>query len=780
MSGLPREILRWMQSLDLSFSVKNVKRDFSNGFLIAEIFSRYFKQDVQMHSYDNGTSIQRKKDNWALLEKFFKKNNIQIDKQLIEDVIHCKAGASIPLIEKVYMSLTNKQIAPIRPTQDAETAPSFARPTASSLVKDRMNDPDVKSSADVQIRTQEAEKVLKSYNDSLKQERANDTQKNLAATNPRPPPLRVPTRRVGKEETATIPIQFKKVEVKQIDANIAQLRQTKMASKIPTSALSPAASERSTALASSGPVGASGAMGRVSKPTMDVLNRCVLSKLEGTEHLKRFDPRKDAILAFMDSLKTFPEQVAAQVIADINQKATDLCAENALASPKEFWLFFGLFHNGLTNTPAASKTFSAIVNFLINVGHKMLQKESMVPWALMTDFALPKVLQTARVDQTKVRGLVRVVMAYCPPLADDRIKALSTIREYLQHDMVTYLKILAGSVLSIVDINAELIHMYLDEATSALRSDNGVARSAVMALLAGLARVHGGEYKAQVLDFTDELLASLDKEEEAASAVYALCSLLSVMGSEEERFDKIVDTIVHKVHSRSSEDLQEAALTCLPLCLHADAELRRKFVEIIDGNTSALESALAAEEGVIGDLPSIRECWYPITLFQTVAEDIRESNKDNINPAVCQLLADSLLTVDQFPDSEMKEWAEVFEATYVHLGIEFVDEQACTHVAYIFSRYLLEPRTQEEASKLFTGTGGAPLLLGVMKAIYPEAPSFSQSNFITFMQDVSKGSPDVLAPLVAELLRQFAEAYPINVKQAPQLQAFIEASAGTG
>ncbi|XP_054421800.1 spermatogenesis-associated protein 4 [Pteronotus mesoamericanus] len=68
-SRLPPSVLRWLQGLDLTFFPRNVSRDFSNGFLIAEIFTIHYPQDLQLSSFENGSSLKVKLDNWAQLQK---------------------------------------------------------------------------------------------------------------------------------------------------------------------------------------------------------------------------------------------------------------------------------------------------------------------------------------------------------------------------------------------------------------------------------------------------------------------------------------------------------------------------------------------------------------------------------------------------------------------------------------------------------------------------------------------------------------------------------------
>ncbi|XP_062933575.1 spermatogenesis-associated protein 4 [Cynocephalus volans] len=144
-SRLSRSVLRWLQGLDLSFFPRNVSRDFSNGFLIAEIFCIYYPWDLKLSSFENGTSIKVKLDNWAQLEKFLARKKLKLPKELIHGTIHCKAGVPEILIEEVYTLLTHREVKSIQDDFVNFTdysyqmrLPLVPRSTASKSIKDNI------------------------------------------------------------------------------------------------------------------------------------------------------------------------------------------------------------------------------------------------------------------------------------------------------------------------------------------------------------------------------------------------------------------------------------------------------------------------------------------------------------------------------------------------------------------------------------------------------------------------------------------------------------------
>ncbi|KAI8823300.1 hypothetical protein BJ741DRAFT_634371 [Chytriomyces cf. hyalinus JEL632] len=93
MSSLTRDVLKWVQGLDLTYSIKNTKRDLANGFLLAEILSKYHPLEFQMHSYDTGMGPAAKRNNWEQLQKGCMKVGILLGKELCDDVARSKAEA---------------------------------------------------------------------------------------------------------------------------------------------------------------------------------------------------------------------------------------------------------------------------------------------------------------------------------------------------------------------------------------------------------------------------------------------------------------------------------------------------------------------------------------------------------------------------------------------------------------------------------------------------------------------------------------------------------------
>ncbi|KAJ3217690.1 spermatogenesis-associated protein 4 [Clydaea vesicula] len=169
MIGFQREVLKWLLSLNLSYSFKNPKRDFANGYLIAEIFNYHYPGELLIPCFYTGDSKEIKTKNWDQLQKFFKKNNIQIPNEAVHAIKNHHLNAAIYFIENTYTLLTGKTTQ--RPVEvEGERIPHFSLLTTSSIIRNLSES------------TSKAELILTAHNDYLKLIRNETAKKDFKIT----------------------------------------------------------------------------------------------------------------------------------------------------------------------------------------------------------------------------------------------------------------------------------------------------------------------------------------------------------------------------------------------------------------------------------------------------------------------------------------------------------------------------------------------------------------------------------------------------------------------
>ena len=68
---MAREVIKWIQSLELGIPILHPRRDFANGYLVAAIFARYYPGELQPWSLYTGISEKLKRSNWVRSELYY-------------------------------------------------------------------------------------------------------------------------------------------------------------------------------------------------------------------------------------------------------------------------------------------------------------------------------------------------------------------------------------------------------------------------------------------------------------------------------------------------------------------------------------------------------------------------------------------------------------------------------------------------------------------------------------------------------------------------------------
>ncbi|XP_061895787.1 spermatogenesis-associated protein 4 isoform X1 [Entelurus aequoreus] len=170
MTALPRDVVKWLQSLELSAQATNIRRDFSSGYHVAEIFSRYYPREFQMHTYSKGISLPDKQLNWNKIRQSLQRLCLLLMDKMVYGTIHCKAGAAELLVQHVYTILTKNRIRAVQnPDMDfsdqkyQKLLPWVARPTALTAVNSNVRATEMKALPDLYSNQRRAEAIISKH-----------------------------------------------------------------------------------------------------------------------------------------------------------------------------------------------------------------------------------------------------------------------------------------------------------------------------------------------------------------------------------------------------------------------------------------------------------------------------------------------------------------------------------------------------------------------------------------------------------------------------------------
>jgi hypothetical protein len=485
-NSLPREVLKWIQSLDLAYSVKNVRRDFANGFLVAEIVSRYYKRDISMHSYDNGDAAKKKRDNWSQLLKVFRRLGLS-DLITEEEANLCaslESGTAVKFLCNLYEAFTGKklQTATKKPTQGK--VPGYTRDIAANKVRKAVVVNDLDEHSDVEEINRVGSLVVSEHERDLQSLRNQEPERfnpNTASQIATRAEEGAPKPYFDERESGVPQVKVKEISVKQLDRNVTHLRASKaMQGTGPTSVSSPTQgmsdskmmgfpsttndsnmgdngltgnssiiSNGGNAMPGSGQPGGMGTSASMNQQhpenVLSLLGTCI-SRVYDPKNIPDWLNGLDPYQAFLMALNS-PWRADESHDVMVSNTLREIClsvkplAEACGSSMQQYWKVSDLICAGIVNCPASSKSYSVSIDIFCGLGRHLISFESEMPLNMFVDFSLSKLNDTLAKDCSKRLGILSILDAFTSNTAVSRVTSIKRLQSVVP-DMACFINCL--------------------------------------------------------------------------------------------------------------------------------------------------------------------------------------------------------------------------------------------------------------------------------------------------------------------------------------------------
>ncbi|OMJ90917.1 hypothetical protein SteCoe_6682 [Stentor coeruleus] len=768
MGTVPREVIKWLHSLDLAYSIKNPRRDFSNGFLIAEIFSKFFPQEIKMHSFDTGLSISAKISNWGLLEAFFRKKNLNIFKRDWDPVLYSAPDAAISLLKKVYEFLTNKQVEepPVKPKVHPKAG--FAN---TSIPKD----PDTKS---VQSKTHQifAEEITE--DDEIPAGEPKITLRKIPHGN---------TKQLDKNNLRQLQgIEIREVEVKQIDRNFAQIRATKsMSMQKSMNEPSFVASAKGIETVAKHPYSTNYELtSSLSKPINEIMSDLVMEALSYTQrNVSEIAPDITApelgkyFFAHLEDMS--PDMTAA--FFEYMAKKIPIIADISLKNPHEFWMLFSLAFPAIERLIVSSDQFLHLMETLCLVGEKMASLDPSGTESLFYKYVLGKSSDLMLKNPGKRDVLCHLLYSYIVSDPTARTRAIQKLSEQLPgyHELV---KCLAIFIKYDKEYNEDLHDVFIYYGLLGLEHSSAYVRTAAIAIFSQIANLN----HIPILSIVPQLKAlSQDRWWEVRGQVIQCAgTLLSILdpNTEESNMLETLHGLKEVVYTAftptDSKNVLRIGLIYIAPALHKYPELGDRYVECLlavrdDIRRSLLEmpddsqTQTLMEEGmlVLGASTQrykIKSClilWKSSVVALALANNVKQNRLENLEEAHVDVLFACMQ--GQLDDKEI--WIEVFEKLKDHLCVALCEPELCVKAQWILKKFFTSSETFET-----TLISSKDILLKALCYVFTKKEENSMIVSEELLKSLyTESGVKMIQDFVKMIVKNFQEKYPDVYANSP-------------
>lgn len=750
MSGIPREILKWLQSLDLSYSVRDPKRDFANGFLIGEILSRRYS-GIQMHSFDNGTELRRKMSNWEHLDRMFTKFEIPISKKQWEPVMHNAPGAALDLIKFIYKIFTDKELN-LAPAQENPKPPPYARPTAVNLLRDT----EFQRIEDKKTKDSQAYTILKKHNENIRLERTE------------PGRLAVPAYTLRTQSS------IKKLDHTEDQGNI-EVRQVAVRAMDKNMRAAKALSLNKNDNKQDSKIDVNHSM---VKPALEIMSETFLEIMHHMAYKTIRAMEFTNVEHGEEMTKRFYD-----IMGGINADFVNACFENLVKrsgtlsdslvkSAQEYESYADLMLVTIDKIKIDTEYFSSFLKSLKSVSESMTNTDPVISKHLFSHFMLSPLVKLIQKSPEKLSILVTLLYSSSHNSFQNRFHLAREVFEASQ-DHCILIKVISELVEYDLQFNKDLHEYYRFYALLGLESSSPRVQASAISILGSLASLNPGF----ILEVSSKLenLLKATWWETRAQLLRLAGILLPHKSKDQDLMDKIIKL---NFKPTSSKNIIRIGLIYLAPCLNSNPELCDLYIDcLIQIEPKIRETILDTKNSVKGSvvkghftqkylLSGAPAVWNAFGVASSLSKYISDKGSENLDYCHVEILWACLYK----PPDNLK-WVSVYNElkNYLFKGLE--DTEICRSVIEVLKHFMTAPKLMTEILEKSFNTMIDELSCLLRKTsdkeILAQTYEFIKSLYW------GSGNPE-LQDFIYRILKTFAEKHPVLFDRSELVEAMNE------